>query len=956
VKFRFFILLFLTAGFLQAQDPYYAHLNESNGLPSNAVYDIYQDSKGFIWFATNEGLIRYDGYEYKTFETETVFSKAGSNIVEDNLGKIWYETFDGNLFYTEKNKLIPFKNNIPTYYTPFGIIKNKLFCIQGNVINMYSTDDFSLLNTIPLTINILSHSFADSNHFYVFADNFLYKFNTDFKHSKTKIFDDNKLIPSIYSFNSHNIILNKYNETKQAYTLSNNKIKPKFELKNIELIQGCSFIDENYWILTPKGAYWYSIDGKTKNNAQPFFKNKNIADVIKDRNGNYWFATVNEGVFFVPNISNRMYLYTNHSFNKITKNKDKLYLGTKNDEILKIETSDLNQYTFIYKDKFNTEVTLLKTDSTTDNLLFFSKTFQIFDLKTNKNILELSNAFKDIVKLDSKYYAFTASTMCGLVKNPVYTNTTSEWDSIFNKTKHDFIPQIGALILDERGRNVATFNNCIYYSTNKGLFKFYKNGKKEAFLLNNEPFLPKNIETLNKQIIVLHANGKVYEIANEELKLIDLGINEPIISIKTSNQKLYLFTKENSYFAESLIQNAIKLPLYTGLNKIIDLEVIGNKHYLLLEKGLLVLENTSQNPTYSPPLFYINSIKSNNEDVELKPNFTLNYNQNNIKINYSLLNYGKENETKILTKLNDGDWTLLPSYSRTLSYPNLAPANYTIAFKTNDNEAIISTIEFEITKPIWQKNWFLIGIFILLALIIYVYFKWQMGLLLNKNKLLEEKIKLEQSLSKSMLTSIKSQMNPHFFYNALNTIQAYIYLEDKRNASNYLAKFSKLTRIILEMSEKETITLEDELQALKLYLELEKMRFTENFEYQIEVDNSLDLELIKIPSMIIQPHVENAIKHGLLHKTDLKKVVISFKKQQNNLEISIDDNGIGRIKSGELNKLKKDKHESFSTKANEKRLELINRGKEKKITLKITDKTDLYNKPMGTTILITIPL
>lgn len=239
---------------------------------------------------------------------------------------------------------------------------------------------------------------------------------------------------------------------------------------------------------------------------------------------------------------------------------------------------------------------------------------------------------------------------------------------------------------------------------------------------------------------------------------------------------------------------------------------------------------------------------------------------------------------------------------------------------------------------------------------VYSYYKWQYSILQKRNILLNQNIKLEKELNKSVLTAIKSQMNPHFFYNALNTIQAYIFTNDRTNAANYLNKFSKLTRSILEMSDKELVTLKDELDALELYLSLEKMRVEDELNYTINTDAELDIETIKIPPMLIQPHIENAIKHGLLHKEGEKTLAVSIQSSaENKLTITVDDNGIGRKRAQALNALKNQKHESFSTEANQTRLELMNKLRNTGASLTITDKYDKQNRPTGTLVTITIP-
>lgn len=197
--------------------------------------------------------------------------------------------------------------------------------------------------------------------------------------------------------------------------------------------------------------------------------------------------------------------------------------------------------------------------------------------------------------------------------------------------------------------------------------------------------------------------------------------------------------------------------------------------------------------------------------------------------------------------------------------------------------------------------------------------------LVNEKKLEIAYQKLEETkkseLAYLQLKSLKAQMNPHFMFNAMNSIQNLVIKGDKEEAYNYLTKFSSLIRENLNMSEKSFVYFEEELSLLKKYLELEKLRFREGFEYQLEGIGTIGD--IKIPSMIIQPFVENAIKHGLLHKMDgLKKVTIEF-FQEDIFKCIITDNGIGVEASKKINTLNNSKYHSFSTKAIKDRLELL---------------------------------
>ncbi|MEN9522150.1 MAG: hypothetical protein RL065_527, partial [Bacteroidota bacterium] len=282
-----------------------------------------------------------------------------------------------------------------------------------------------------------------------------------------------------------------------------------------------------------------------------------------------------------------------------------------------------------------------------------------------------------------------------------------------------------------------------------------------------------------------------------------------------------------------------------------------------------------------------------------------------------------------------------------------------VKFKAECNglsSAELPEVNFTIKTPWYFSWWFLITCAILFISITFLIVKNEFRKQRINQQFETEKNKLEKELQQSTLASIKSQMNPHFLFNALNTIQSYIYQNDKQNASQYLGKFSELTRMILEMSNREKVSLTEEIKALKLYLELEQLRFEEKLKYEIVVAKNVDEEMIHIPSMLIQPYIENAIKHGLLHKKDNWLLHISFTRNENTLVVKVDDNGIGRKRSQELQKLKLKQHQSFAMSANEKRLDILNKGLAKPIALQIIDKTNNNGEASGTTVILNIPV
>ncbi len=220
----------------------------------------------------------------------------------------------------------------------------------------------------------------------------------------------------------------------------------------------------------------------------------------------------------------------------------------------------------------------------------------------------------------------------------------------------------------------------------------------------------------------------------------------------------------------------------------------------------------------------------------------------------------------------------------------------------------------------------------------------------------QKRLAIEKQYKDSELKALKAQMNPHFIFNALNSIQDYIVLNQKNLASDYLGKFADLIRNYLHFSDTSFISIPDEVHNLNLYLELEKLRFEEELSYSIQVDNNANSEMLNIPTMLIQPYVENALKHGLLHKKDNRKLHISVSKVSDKLiECVIEDNGVGREKSKEINQKREAQHKSFALKATTERLDLLNYGKDKKIGVEIIDLKD-DDKATGTKVILTIPI
>lgn len=848
------------------------------------------------------------------------------------------------------------KQNNPIGYIPFGITDHYIFTIQKNGIDVYDLKNLNYLKTLYIPIKTAEHTTTFNNNFYFIADNIIYRVDKDHKITQSNFFKNEKLhVKYIYPKNNGFYILSKLNETETIYFFKDDlKFENKFILPKLTYIQGSTIIDNQIWINTSKGSFVFNENGKLIS-SQLLFENLSISKIIKDKKDNYWFASVTDGIRIVPNLENQFYKISKNSLNKIIKKEDNFLIGTSNGEIIQ-SNNDFNSSKTIHKIRENVPTYYLYFDSISNNTIFSDKGFSLvrenkFDQSKNFDI-----ALKEIVRLDDSYYAFASSNFVGLLKNPnAKKDSKSIWNSIFEKNQDVENNEIAVLLNNVRAKSISYDNNnqTLFFATNIGTFAFL-NEKLFEIKLNKQPLYASKVFHIQNKNYAISTKGNLFEI-DSDYKLQDLNqrLNIPdggIEFAKNIQNKMYLVCNDVIYeYGENKL-NKINLPVKTNL--INDFYIDSNRLILLTSEGLLTI-NLNEQKQSNEYLFHIDKIYANNIPYDWKTKNKFDYNQNNINIAFSLLEYVNKS-ISIHYRINNEPWVLVDKNTRQLEFPSLAAGNYTLEFKI-ENTIYPEKINFEIVLPFWKKWWFyLIGSLFILS-IAFAYFRFQSRLMKNKIKLLNEKIQLEKDLSKSVLTSIKSQMNPHFFYNALNTIQAYIFTNDKQKANYYLAKFSKLTRMILEMSEKETVSIQEEIQSIKLYLELEQMRFSDDFNYEIKISEEVLNSQIEFPPMLLQPYIENAIKHGLLHSKNKKTLIIEFNQTLNDLIISISDNGIGRKRASEINQLKQKNHQSFATNANEKRLEILNNGREEKISVKYIDKRE-NGKATGTTVILTIPL
>ena len=240
-----------------------------------------------------------------------------------------------------------------------------------------------------------------------------------------------------------------------------------------------------------------------------------------------------------------------------------------------------------------------------------------------------------------------------------------------------------------------------------------------------------------------------------------------------------------------------------------------------------------------------------------------------------------------------------------------------------------------------------------IAVVVFTIFRVRLNQLKREQ---EKESKMQIEIAKNELKALRAQMNPHFLFNSLNSIQHYIVSNKEDEAVFYLNHFARLMRIILANSEKTAITLNEEINGLKIYIELEQMRFSHLFEFNIQVAENIDVDYEQIPSMLLQPYVENAILHGLVPKEGGGLLQINFFIKDDFLHVIIEDNGIGRKKSAEIKSRSTKNHSSMGMKITKDRLKLLSNIEQIPYTVSFTDLGDEQNHASGTRVEIIWPI
>jgi hypothetical protein len=950
--------------FLYAQQYNYLNYNVENGLAGSTVYTTFQDNDGFMWFGTETGLSRFDGTHFKNYTNmDGLPDNEVFKIIEDNKGRKWIKTYkqlpcyiENNMIHSELNdsvfkNLIPLKKNIAvaseviynTYTKNIYIeIANQLFSFENNRF-------IKILNQADSSHGVALFNYK--NNTYVLAHDSLFVINN----AKLNYLplDASLLLKAKYADRGDYLYCVSKNEVRKL-KLEYNKFVcyAKREFKNS--ITSIAINNKDEILIPTEGDGFYLLNEKFETKAH-LDKIKNISSCSFDDEGNIWFSTLGSGIGKLKSIKNIFINSTN---------------GLSSDEVYSLTNYGANKY--IVGLGNGNLVKLVNGICTNINInespnVRYNRILKILYLKNNFYIASDYGFYK----CNESFTNFEKIGKIGACKNLFFDSLTNRLYVCNSNDLFCYLHKTSELVplkIGMRSSTVAIVNNHIMLIGNlNGLYELNIKNNEIKFLGDSFPQLRIRINKIvanNKGVYYLatHGNGLIYfEPAKKIIK---------IINTKNSNlssnicKNIFIDSKHNVWICTNVGLNKllqtqhgfrfIHYSIANGLpdNDVTDVDVSNEMILAATAKGLAFIENTGIEKYHNFKIKLL-GIKINNNDTTLLPNLVLTHKQNNITLNYVGIDYKSdgliEYEYQILP---NKEW--IKTSNSFLNLNTLDVGTYTITIKATNKVGHATSNNIKLIVqilPPWHKSirfYILLGISValLLASMIIYYIK-------RIRRKEQQKTEINKQFAQLELHALGAQMNPHFIFNALSSIQNFYAQNDEITANKYMVSFSKLIRQILDSSRKSNIRLSDEINIIENYLQLEKMRFKEKFDFEINVPQNLLAEEIYIPTMLIQPYAENAINHGLRPLTNRKGLLsINIIKHDDQLQISIVDNGIGI----EFQVPKVTNHESIGMNVTQNRIELINKFHKSSINFSVQDRKNCNPAAEGTVVTIEIPL
>jgi len=950
-----FILILLLLQFtkVSAQNPAFFKIGEKE-FANNDIYSLlFDESKDVLYIGTDNGLFAYK--QNKFVQINGPKEQIGNSIFslkQDNKGQIYCNNLSGQVFKVVKDSLVIFFEipiNEKTNYLSTIFIQNEKIILTTrtksreidstgsevkiifNPAELYK-QDYTIKTSSQLIDGAIIFTCSSKKMAYIYKQNVLDSVHVDFLNANafSSFFNLNDQLFSI----SNNGNISSNSRLHQNY-IPHNK-EQVFNFSNSELIG----------LNQKKGVHILKLKNDTLYESQHFFDKKFISSFCQKSNGMLFFGSFGNGIYVIPNRHVLVSEY-DHLFLGMAIVNDQLFLSTRSGNVYKY--SDTLQ--LIGKEDFNI-----------DKIFSIYGNFQFKDIP-QKGLMhgtknDISYDIKDVVQIDHDFLLEATS-------NGVQIRS-SKVDKI--PTGLNYLNNNGLIyILQNKNRSKSVEwskqDSIIYYSTSSGVFsKQWKSNKVQQLFFNKQSFSASDLEFKNDYLIcgtgkkgVLFFKNNVFEY---KLTIEDGLKSNAVKKIKMYDGRLFILTRlglqiyniKDKYFIEPNIKEGV-------LNSDITNFELNKNIIWLLEKNRfysIELEKVYKNETIGK--LYIDSVTVNKSFTDYHKNSDFKYDENEISFYFDYRNIETKNETKIyfiLEGFND-EWKLLPTTENEIKYDYLPNGTYTFKIKAiyRNQSTKIFNYNFTINPPYWQTIWFYFIVLISFICLGILIFNFRIKSIKKRNQFILKQKVAEKNVIDAQLTAIRAQMNPHFIFNSINSIQDLILKKDTLQSYDYLVQFSQLVRNSLDYSEKEFIPLSNEIEFLNVYLNLEKLRFDDNFSYKITSDIH---ESIQIPTLITQPFVENAVKHGLLHKVGKKEISINFLIENNVLLCQIIDNGIGRKKAKEIKHRQKLSHKSFSTIAIKKRLAILEEKLKQKCYFTIVDLHDDDGNELGTEINIFLP-
>lgn len=998
---------YLTGG---AQSPWdnYELLTTRQGLPHNTVQALLQDREGFLWIGTHGGLCRYDGN--KLTEFNNVFGPAGKTnwfyeaLFEDINGNIWIGSRGGNLSCYLKQK------NSFKHYTHKGNTSARLSCFYQDSVDktiwigndagellVYKGDSVSV--TSVGVGNIIDMKQVEQNILLLLTSKGLFLY--DIHRGITTYLKAGR------DFDKREIVTGAINNMAKTVMLVDNYGCYITGLKQQNIIQYVPVEKIGYRLfhriaLTGEGdflycdgsiIYVYDPYGKLKNKIAIseidwYNRNEVINSMIEDRSGIIWLGT-NSGLY---KVDRNKYQFTkiaaaplkaritdNYVRSVLFDDRQNLWVGFRGNAVNRLSGDNrLSTYSLLDKDGQVKDKYIINTifQLRNHNILFGAA----------QGVFVNDNETSTIVPFAQGVLPDTLAEVWALHQDKarnIWIGTRVKGLYIFNPesnklVQYKYLPGIAGSARDSSVWNIyQDRQGDTWLGTDYGVCRV--TNPEDIYNLNferfdfgdNPPLHVWNItESLNGKLFIGTIGEGLYEISADRTKtkrhadfpadiVASMAFDETGYLWATSINGLYKYNVSDgsyTYFSEDdgLASNDFN---FKALAQSATGDIfLGGKMGVVAFKPLEVQpKNLASVPVRIASLRIAGYDSSaaiySNSAIELTRK------QNFLNIGFAVMDYTKplRHRYRYMLKGFEHKWNYRDNTQPWATYTNLPPGDYSFVvqgsgdgIQWSDRQAVLN---FYIKPALWQRPvvQLLLLVFILSAIGWAVYYKTRS--VVRKER---ERNKIEKQIAGLELRALQAQMNPHFIFNVLNSIQQFVIHNNELAANDYLTRFARLMRLFLESSKNRYVTLETEIDQLSLYLSLEKLRFDDKFEYTIKADVGLSKSEIQIPSMLIQPFAENAINHGLVHKTQKGRLFIEFVLMNNNmLKCTIDDDGVGRREARRIEEQKNKKHISRGMQLIEERVKTYNFIEDIDIRIQITDKEPPH---IGTKVEIIIPL